>query len=363
MVSDKELIAQNELGANLVVQGLHITRIWILIPAFIIYLFYGFMKAVLFYVFMFFITYKIFPIKVSDKDRLIHFILLKQIDRAYVFIMRYIIKFLRWYMAIIIVSVSVAEEVPPPPEGVPPVPPPPASMQQSSQPPKPEVIKKDVFNMKASEITSVIASEEIKRLIIRQQYNVEFGGAKKYYLKDTNYFSYHPDIPILIKFDKPIRRILMLTAGAKVVYEDDYLFLAPPPEDDGKLFGFVVVFESGETVYFAGERISVIDTQDIYKLDKTARETLGIDGKKKETEFKPKKRQIIAYYIYKSAVVLPVSDVIEVFLRDRKRCPVNGETFSYQGQTFKFIKKTERIIKEDDEVYACGSVFKLVNIE
>lgn len=359
MISDKELIAQNELGADLLVQALHITRVWIFIPTILVYFNYGFMKAVVFYVFLFFIMYKLLPVKINDKDRCIHFMLLKYLDKLYVFGMRNIIKFLRWYMAMLIVKTAVAEQLPPPPEGVPPVPPPP----QSTEPPKPEVIKKDAFNMKASEVVSIITSEEIKRLIIRQQYNIEFGGTKKYYLKDTNYFSYHPDIPILIRFDKPIRRILMLTEGAKVVYEDNYLFLAPPQEEDGKLFGFVVVFEDGETSYFAGERVSFIDTQDIYKLDKVSRDTLGLDGKKKEAQFKPKKRQVITYYIYKSPTPMLISDVIEVFLRDRKRCPVDGEMFTYQGQTYKFIRKQEKIIKEDDEVYACGFVFKLVDIK
>lgn len=364
MITEEELLAQNQQPLSLQTQAIHKKRFFLLVIAFFVYvIFDSFVFSFFFYLFMLFLMAKLFPLKVKEKDDLVHYILAERVERMfkklYPILRKVSIKVMT--LSILLSSIVNAQEQ----QQIPPVnlPPPPQSFNQQQQPSQqqPQVIEMEVQDLPAPLLDMYIKQSEIRGLVKDQQRNLSYGSVKTLFLKDTNHFSYIPQLPVLFLFDVPVKRVIYVSQGAKVVYEDNYIFLLPPSEIEGKLFAFVAVI-GNQPRYFVGERVTSIDNikQDLLKADTKLDKAIE-KGEKREV-VQTVERVVIPFYKFVSQTYLTPSEILEVFLKDRKRCPIDGETFSLEGQTYRFVKKQGNVVKEEGDIYACGNIFNIINI-
>ncbi|MEM0061341.1 MAG: hypothetical protein QW726_05370 [Fervidicoccaceae archaeon] len=374
MISNDQVLAQNELSAGLIYQMTHVKRLFLIVVPIIVYLSsHSWMYSILGYFIAVLSFMKISPIRIYEKERNIINITIAFIDRKTDILYKRLLKLIRIAMSMSILIIfcshsgyAITKDDLPPVPSKPPTPPTSYHSDGSSDASKPKVIKekKTLDNINPSQLLLLIKDKEIKQAIIRQEYKLSFGGYRKLYLKATNYFSFYPSLPILMVFDKDIKNIFMYSGSAQVIYDKNFLFLGPNSFSDAKVLGFAVLFKDGSLAYFAGERVSVIDdTKHLITKGDEIQQSLNT-GKENPALLKVHNNKVITYYIYKTPQKINIQDVISAFVKQVQRCPVNGETFTFDGNTYVFYEKNnERILKGENEIFACGTVFELNELQ
>jgi len=201
-------------------------------------------------------------------------------------------------------------------------------------PPQELVIEERIDYQKISpkELEKLVKEMDEKDKIRLLQKGLRYGGEKELVLRGSNYFYYHPAIPVLFVFKgKEIEDVVLWSGGAKAVFKDQNLVIFPPEREEGKLFGFVVFFKDGKAVSFIGERVNPLK----------------------------EKFQVANYYEYVERREVPKEKVIEAFLREYGRCPKSGEVVVVDGRHFIFEKTEGSIASGKDQVFACGVVYRI----
>ena len=198
-------------------------------------------------------------------------------------------------------------------------------------PPKVEEEVKKYEDIKPSELRKLVIEKDTKDIIRFMQERLVYGGEKELSLSGSNFFYYHPNLPVVFVFDDPVEDVLVYSGGAKAIYKRNVLVVFPPPSETGKLFGFVVFLADGKAYSFAGERVNPLKD----------------------------KKAVITYYSYYKKEVVPVERVLEAFLDMRRRCPANGEAVVIGGVKYVFEKQDKEFTNAKDEIFACGSVFRV----
>lgn len=201
-------------------------------------------------------------------------------------------------------------------------------------PPQETVIEERIDYQKISpkELEKLVKEMEEKDKIRLLQKGLRYGGEKELLLHGSNYFYYHPAIPILFVFKgKEIEDVVLWSGGARSVFKDQNLVIFPPEREEGKLFGFVVFFKDGKAVNFVGERVNPLK----------------------------EKFQVATYYEYVERKEVPKEKVIEAFLREYGRCPKDREVVVVDGRHFIFEKTQGEMVARKDEFFACGVVYRV----
>lgn len=316
MLKEEEVVAQSYATLSIFGQAIHVKRIPLMVLAFVFYLFVkNPIYAFVFYVVLLVLFVRFMPIYAREKDRLLPFILWRYLRRGLLVMWKHLNKLIIAFVNLMLVGIVMAQE----------------QMDILGVPEKD--LKKMVEELRRKERILVNDAERREKMY-RQQEELEYGGEITLTLKGVNFFDYHPDMPVLFVFDRNIRHVLMWTGSAQAQYEGNVLFLGPPAHEDGRVFGFAVILEDGNAYYFAGRKVSITD----------------------------RTRRIGLYYRLISPQTVSVDELIEVFLRTKGRCPVDGEAFEYKGRLYKFIKLKESIVRDKDEVFCSGSVFRLMGL-
>lgn len=316
MLKEEEVVAQSYATLSIFGQAIHVKRIPLMVLAFVFYLFVkNPVHAFVFYVVLLVLVVRFMPIYAREKDRLLPFILWKYLRKGVLVMWKYLNKLIIAFINLMFVGIVMAQE----------------QIDILGVPEKD--LKKMVEELRRKERILVDDAERREKLY-RQQEELEYGGELSLVLKGVNFFDYHPDMPVLFVFDRNIRHVLMWTGSAQAQYEGNVLFVGPPAHEDGRVFGFAVILEDGNAYYFAGRKVSITD----------------------------KTRRVGLYYRLTSPQIIPADELIEVFLRTKGRCPVDGEAFEYKGKAYKFVKLRETIVRDKDEVFCSGSVFRLMGL-
>lgn len=316
MLKEEEVVAQSYATLSIFGQAIHIKRIPLMVLAFVFYLFVkNPIHAFVFYVVLLVVLVRFMPIYAREKDRLLPFVLWRYLRRGLLVMWKHLNKLIIAFVNFMLVGIVMAQE----------------QMDILGVPEK--ELKKMVEELRRKERILVDDAERREKMY-RQQEELEYGGEITLTLKGVNFFDYHPDMPVLFVFDRNIRHVLMWTGSAQAQYEGNVLFVGPPAHEDGRVFGFAVILEDGNAYYFAGRKVSITD----------------------------RTRRIGLYYRLTSPQTVSVDELIEVFLRTKGRCPVDGEAFEYKGRLYKFIKLKESIVRGKDEVFCSGSVFRLMGL-
>lgn len=322
---EQELVAQNENTLSIGWQALHLKRMWLLLIAFFVYIIWGFVPAAVVYFVGLVVVSRLFPLKLREKDQIIVYFVARKASFLSRQVFLWLSKKTAWFMNFsLLFSIVLAQEK----QSQPPA-------QQKEEPKQEEVIqykKEEILFIKEEDLRKIIKELEKKEKIIRQQESLTFGGEMVLTLRGVNLFKYHPDLPLLFIFDRGIKHVLMYTSSAKAAYERNVLFLGPPQHEDGRVFGFAVILEDGNAYYFAGEKVSLTDPT----------------------------RKVTVYYRFSSPIRVEAEALILSFLKQKGRCPFDGESLSFGGKTFIFRKLSEKILRDDNEVFCGNSVYKLV---
>ncbi len=214
-------------------------------------------------------------------------------------------------------------------------PPPPPSPSNSSSQPNVITEEKDLKSMTQKELTNYLKDLDKKDQIIRQQDFLRYGGSKEIFLRDSNTFYYTSSLPILFIYPKNIDSVTMYSGSGKIVYDKNNLIFIPPTNEDGKLVGFIVIFEDKSAKYFVGERITISD--------------------------KNKDREVTVTYKFIEPIKVSLDRIIESFMVKYKRCPIPGETINVNGYVYRFEDTGRNFLKDENEFY-CNTYMKVVEV-
>lgn len=411
ITKEELLLAQNELSASMIIQIFKVKRFIILSAfVFIAHLMMGWEMSLILLMLAALLMYKAMPIKIRDKEGLVHQKVLFKISdvirkrKILERIDNLIVRYYMWSLLAILIFVvshnAYALKITPPPPQVqqqvnqinqktiesaksnndslanppPPLPvgtPMPSQSPIPSEPPQPIVNKVKInFNsLSKRQVESYIQNQEIKQALIDEEYHLRVGGYKRYYIKPTNYFHYIPEVPLLFRFDQKIKRVLALSNSIKIVYDRNFAFVKPPMPTEGNLVGFIVVLADGKPYYFLGERYNFIYGSNFSYLDKQTRQVLDLHTnpyKKHKNTIKHywhiPNRRLTTYYYYITPQYIPVNNIVQAFLTQENRCPMNYETFTFNGQTYQFRMLTTNRLNKSNQFFACGHAFEIRNL-
>lgn len=213
--------------------------------------------------------------------------------------------------------------------------PPRGDMEQGTLPQEEITIEEKITyeDISPKELEKVLKEMDEKDIIRLLQKGLKYGGEKRLFLSGSNYFYYHPALPVLFVFiGKEIDQVALFSSGAKALFKDNALVIFPPQREEGKFFGFVVFFKDGRAVNFIGERVNPL---------------------------REKKTSVTTYYEYVEKKNVPVEKVIEAFIRKYKRCPKDKELVVVEGAHYIFEKTEGNIATESDHFFACGVVYRV----
>lgn len=317
-MSEEELLAQNETNLSLVEQALHSRRLWLVFLGLFAGLLWGWVVGFVVYFIFLLLVVRVSPLKVREKEGVI----LRRYQMSLVVLQKRLLRALdRVVMAFmhmgLLTGVVFAQEQ--------------QQQQQQTQQPQEVYRTESILFIKEEELRKIIKELERKEKIIRQQEDLEVGGEVELFLRGVNHFTYHPNMPLLFVFDREIKHVLLQTSSARAVFDGNVLFVSPPLHEDGRFFGFAVILQDGNAYYFAGQKVSVTD----------------------------RRKQVTLHYRFRTPGKLTHEEVIVQFLQAKGRCPHDGESFSLEGKNYRFRKLKETVIRDANEVYCHGAVYRL----
>ncbi len=340
----EEVEAQKQVRLSLLEYLINRKRAWLFIVLALLYLLFGYVYAVVIFSGLFYVAYTYAPLKISDKDENLGYILfryLKRWERKAMKKLGKLIERFMWFSFLLALLQTQAQaqtqtqtQEKTDQEKVEKLL---KEEQASSVEVEEKVIKKDFNQMTPKEVLSFMRLLNQKREILLEQTYLKVGSSYRGYLKDVNFFTYHSTLPVLFILPAKVENVVLFGERVQAKFSGKNVVYLPPASEEGRFNGFVVLFEDGRAVYFLGKRVSGLNKE----------ETVGV------------------VYRYEEPKPVNAIDVMKAYVDTYGACPEDKAMVSYAGGLYVFRKqpKTDQYMLNSDYVYACHVVWKVERIK